>query len=128
MPVQDDANVELGSDQHVLSAPPLYAGIGQPEQELVEFEGRCFVSVEPHRIACCLAQFVSHRAGDQWDGEAVHLFTTHSGEEAGYITYMLPLSTWRTEEGFGISMKVSIYLWMYSWPDIKLPSWSVPPS
>lgn len=80
------ANTQLHSISAFTSLPPLYAGIRQSEEELVEFKGRCFVSVEPHRVACRLAQFVSHRAGDQWDGEAVHLFPTHSGEEAGYMT------------------------------------------
>lgn len=77
------ANIQLHSIGAFWSPPPLYAGIRQPEEELVELEGRRSVPVEPHCIARRLAQFVSHRAGDQWDGEAVHLFTAHSGEEAG---------------------------------------------
>lgn len=81
-------NILLHSIGTFLSLPPLYAGIRQSQEELVEFKGRGFVSVEPHCIACCLAQFVPHRAGDQWDGEAVHLLATHSGEEARYITVL----------------------------------------
>lgn len=67
---------------------PLHTGVGLPEKELVEFEGSCLVSVEPHRVARRLPQLVPDRAGHQGDGEAVHLLSAHSAGESGFITQL----------------------------------------
>lgn len=59
---------------------PLHARIRLPEEELVEVEGGCPVSVEPHCIAGRLPQLVARGAGDQRECEAVHLLTAHSAQ------------------------------------------------
>lgn len=60
--------------------PPFHAGVRLPEKELVQFKGRRLVSVEPHRVACRLPQFVPDGAGHQRDGQAVHLLTADSAD------------------------------------------------
>lgn len=67
-----------------------HAGVRLPEKELVEFKGRCLVSVEPHCIACSLPQLVPNRAGHQRDGQAIHLLTTYSS-----ALFSLDCTLWR---------------------------------
>ncbi len=74
------------TSRSVVGNSPLYAVIGQAEEVLVEVEGRCFISVQPHSVAGRLPQFITHRGGDERNRQAVHFLSRLSAQELLLLT------------------------------------------